>query len=496
MVDYSKFSVIDELTDPAEEPPPEAASELRDLDDLPAELTREQALVFAASGGAAEVVKQLLAEAVDANAVDTAGWTALARAVYGKEPWEKRATIEALLAARADVNIGRESSVQVAAKHAPYELVELLGAAAAPAVLAEALVAAAAAGNRGATRSLLERRAATTSNDEAGMSALHHWTGNGDHEEVVRIVQALIAGSANVNCTSMGGKTPLHIAAVKGHGRLAGVLLGARAKPDASDMNGRTPLEYAAAKGDAEMEEHLLSGGAKSGPASLVAACLNARTSAAKALLAAAADVNAADARGRVPLVAALLAGAVETSKVLLDAKADVNLRGTSGQAGSTGVLPIHLAVVHNILVEDVIARSADLNACDERGFPPLLVTVRQRATTTLKLLLTAKADVSVKHAQSGKTALILAAGVGDRDGVDALLAAKGDPRVREPHGLQANALGAAAANGHLAVCAKLELVVDPDDAEGGPSARALAQRMGHAVEWAADAPAAVPVKE
>ena len=77
-------------------------------------------------------------------------------------------------------------------------------------------------------------------------------------ENCLAVCQLLagILGLIGHRCTA--ASTPLHEAAIKGHGSVAGQLLEARANIDAADKNGRTPLHRAAGEGHGNVVGQLL----------------------------------------------------------------------------------------------------------------------------------------------------------------------------------------------------------------------------------------------
>lgn len=490
-IDYSKF---DGIGAEDEQAPSSAHPEMQEL---PKELDEGQCLVLAASENRAEVVAMLLSEKADPNYIDPAGWTALCRAVEGVEPWERRKVIELLIGAEADPNLGLEPAVCVAAKQGPYELVEGLVRHATLNSLTEGLVVAALAGNRGATKSFLEHKADPNHGNDFGATALHHWACAGDHEEVVRIVEQLLQSKANAGARTLTGHSPLHNAAQHGHVRVLELLLSTKAEVDVATDNGETPLARAAASSELECCLKLLEAGARVdsgtveeiGGVALVSAAASGAAAIVKTLLDAQASPDSTDTQGRTALVSACALAPLEVVTQLLDAKASVDLRGTAGASGSAGgVTALHIALARRdaVMVGALLARGADAKLVDERGFPPLLSAVKAKDRGLVELL--APLGVDVCHAESGKTAVLLAAALGDLDSVALLVQHAADLRLRDK-GLRADALGAAAANGRADVCAFLvKQGLDPQeqgldtDGTAGPSAAELAERHGHKI--------------
>ncbi|GLG95128.1 Transient receptor potential channel pyrexia, partial [Gryllus bimaculatus] len=151
--------------------------------------------------------------------------------------------------------------------------------------------------------------------DASGLAPLHHAAMRGH----ARLAALLLARGADVHALTSVRKTPLHLAALGGHRRLCRMLIQAKAKVNACDERGQRPLHEAARGGHEAVCELLEEAGA---------------------------DVRAADARGLTALHAA--AGACECGvcEVLLRRGADPNARDAHGRT------PLHHAV-HGTRQED-----------------------------------------------------------------------------------------------------------------------------------------------
>ena len=92
-----------------------------------------------------------------------------------------------------------------------------------------------------------------------GVTPLHYAAlmGHGD------IAQFLVERGAQVNARHDGGRTPLHDAAMKGHSDLVRMLLLSGADINAPDKGGSTPCDVAATYGQQSMVQLLIQNGAK-----------------------------------------------------------------------------------------------------------------------------------------------------------------------------------------------------------------------------------------
>lgn len=94
-----------------------------------------------------------------------------------------------------------------------------------------------------------------------GWSQLHLAAATGEHETLERLVFGETKGGT-VDCRDKQGRTPLHLAASKGHTMCARLLVEAGADKDTKGSDGRTALFRAAANGEAEMVALLVEKGA------------------------------------------------------------------------------------------------------------------------------------------------------------------------------------------------------------------------------------------
>lgn len=188
------------------------------------------------------------------------------------------------------------------------------------------LIAAAARGDRSSVEKLLAAGAnPSRSRDEYGDRALPHAVMRGD----VEIVRVLLDAGAEPNLPG-GGMTPLGLAALQGHARIAGMLVRAGADPDRKSRDGNRPLYNAALLDHAEVIEALLPGGPDfdlfnaglpgfEGLTALGAAAFQGSVAALRALLEGGADVEALDKTGRPALFYAVAKRQRGAIRVLLE---------------------------------------------------------------------------------------------------------------------------------------------------------------------------------
>ena len=232
------------------------------------------------------------------------------------------------------------------------------------------------------------------------------------------LAKKLIAAGGSVLARDRRGAMPLAHAARGGHARLLAFFLAEGAPIDARNVDGGTAL-FAAAEG----EKHstvalLLDKGAdpnltgRSGLTPLIAAAFKGNDRIVEALLAHGADPNVRDTTGKTAMVYAAARGFDDVVRRLLDAGVDVNAR-----AGNE-LTPLMWAAGHDDgvgtaaverVVDLLLARGATLDAADNRGRTALMIAAALGDAPTVGLLLQRGADRTLKD-KEGKTALDLAA--------------------------------------------------------------------------------------
>ena len=281
---------------------------------------------------------------------------------------------------------------------------------------------------------------------------LHEAAQTGDLDSVNHFITVHMA---NVNVKS-NGRTPLHLAASRGHVSIVSALIAAGANVNAKDnFRGETPLQYAASGGHISIVSALIAAGAgvnfkdNYGKTPLHLAASGGHVSIVATLIAAGANVNVRGRFGYTPLHDAAYSSRVSVVFALIAAGADVNAKTTSrsytplhralSRSSSSfggGANPPPLAV--SVLVATLIAAGADVNAKDNfRGETPLHYAVRYTNSPHFFVapLIAAGADVNVKNNGGLYTPLHYAAQFGHAVVIPALVAAGADVNAKSING-------------------------------------------------------------
>ena len=188
------------------------------------------------------------------------------------------------------------------------------------------LIEAVKAGDAGAVRTLLDGGAAVDAGEPDGTTALH-WAA---HEDDLDLAVRLLEAGAAADATTRHGVAPLALAAANGSAAMLELLLDAGAAPDRASGEGETPLMTAARTGAVSAVEVLLEHGAEvdavegwRSQTALMWTASQDQAGAARALLAAGADVHARSGGGFTPLLFAAREGSLRALDVLLAAGAD-----------------------------------------------------------------------------------------------------------------------------------------------------------------------------
>ena len=177
-----------------------------------------------------------------------------------------------------------------------------------------ALVDAARAGNLEAAKQHLVAGADMNFRNQQGFTPLHVAAQKGHN----KVAELLIAKGANVNTSGrLIGTTPLDSAALLGHKEMVELLIDSGADINPQIITGETPLQRAEQRGHSAIAEILRKHGGKAGEVTLQLAILKGQKDVAKSLITGGADVNAKGLLGRTPLDWAIIGGKNELANLL-----------------------------------------------------------------------------------------------------------------------------------------------------------------------------------
>jgi ankyrin repeat protein len=308
-------------------------------------------LMLAVINGHVEVVRILLGAKANVQAKERNGSTALIFAVESQNPQ----IVHELLAAGADANSKSkqgQTPLMIAARKGDPELIqELLKAGADPKVQAQGRYKPTALGNalskpsREYTGEQLLDLGGGASQGEATYA---DWLAAEakELEKRLKVVRLLLQAGADVNSQEDdSGSTPLMETLRHGYMELVPVLLDAGADINAKKNNGVTPLMYAAQGGSPEAVRLLLGAGA---------------------------DIDRQDSNGWTALSNAAIRGNLQVVDALLEAGPEIQ--------GEGGRIAMTIAAEHGNckMVQELLARGADVNAPDKQGRTILDAVINQ----------------------------------------------------------------------------------------------------------------------
>jgi ankyrin repeat protein len=284
------------------------------------------------------------------------------------------------------------------------------------------------------------------------------------------VIELLLHEGANANETLPEGETVLMTAARAGHTNAVKILLKAGAKPDSHEnFHGETALMWAAAENHADTVRALLAGGADVNGRSnkenfrrrnqgltvlplgewtpLMFAARQGSFNAAVALVEGGADVNLKDPDGATALVLAIINSQFHVASLLLDKGADPNIADSTGMAALYAAVDMHTlpwmfgrpdpvprsnAVSGMDIIKKLLDDRANPNATLTgvllqrlhtdgdislgAGSTPFLRAAKSGDIEVMRLLLKYGANPKTVS-KDGATAIMLAAGLGYRDG-------------------------------------------------------------------------------
>ncbi|NXT66906.1 ANKR6 protein, partial [Chaetops frenatus] len=226
--------------------------------------------------------------------------------------------------------------------------------------------------------------------------------------QVENVVQ-LINRGAKVAVTKHG-RTPLHLAAHKGHLHVVQVLLKAGCDLDIQDDGDQTALHRAAVVGNADIIATLIQEGCaldrqdKDGNTALHEACWHGFSQSAKVLVKAGANVLAKNKAGNTPLHLACQNSHSQSTRVLLLGGSRADLKNNAGDTC------LHVAARYNHLpiIRVLLSAFCSVHEKNQAGDTALHVAAALNHKKVVKLLLEAGADASVVN-NAGQTPLEVA---------------------------------------------------------------------------------------
>ena len=239
-----------------------------------------------------------------------------------------------------------------------------------------ALLLAASQGAKGAIKVLVEAGADVNVKGPAEWSALHFAVDQDDLE----VIGILCDGGADVNAMCKEHKTPLMLAVMKVWGKAVRVLLDKCADPNLRDLHGWSALHMAAeSKETIEILQLLINNGAY---------------------------VDELTNKGNTALALAVLKNSIGSAKVLLHGKADPSICGDHCWS------PLHVAAERNYskMAELLCSFGANLNATNQQGYTPLVISVAKGFEEVAGTLLQNGANPDMQSELNGWSALHFAA--------------------------------------------------------------------------------------
>ncbi|XP_023216710.1 ankyrin repeat domain-containing protein 7-like [Centruroides sculpturatus] len=220
--------------------------------------------------------------------------------------------------------------------------------------------------------------------NESNLSKLHQACWTGDEDKVKKHLKR-----CDINLQDDDNRTPVHLAAARGHKNVLMTLLENNAKVNIQDSQGRTPLMKIVECGHIDLVVMLLEYGV---------------------------DINIPDYHGDTALHISIDKEQSAITMILLQHKAEVNVRNDDGKT------PLHLACCKKQLdvVKILLQRGADVNETDKKLQTPLILACKAESSAIISLLLKNNAKCLLTDF-TGQSALDYAYTTGNSEIIDIL---------------------------------------------------------------------------
>ena len=439
----------------------------------------------AAESGDVQKVQALLDQDAEVNLRDNFGDTALTLASRNGHI----GVVQALLAKDAEMDLKQtryeETALIMASRNGHIDVVQALLEKGANVDLRDnggntALIWASEKGRTEVVKLLIERGAAVNAKNKDDRTALMLASASGRFD----VVKLLIAKGADVNAKSLEGYTALMLTSEGGHTEIVQTLLANGVNVNLRDNNEKTPLMFASKGGHIDVVQILLAKGAdpnaqdSDGETALIMALQYQHIDVVQALLEKGANVDLRDNGGNTALIWASYNGPIANIQALLEKGANINAKDNKGKTA--------LDRAQTSETEKYLRSKGAKSGSDPAAMGGKLVNFSKILLTTLIISGVSPATVlgidPTVESIFPQYSLIIAAGKGDIEKVNELLALVTDVNIQDPF-TGATALMQASQNGHKEVVIAL-LNKDANvnmRAENGTTALMLASKNGHA---------------